>query len=674
MCMARKLFLNLYLFILCTIAFSQDTQLFKTHHSPFAVMQSARVGDVKWTEGFWADLLEVCHTTMVPHMWELFTNPEYSQAYNNFKVAAGLMEGRHRGAKFNDGDFYKWMEAAAYIYADTHDESLNQILDEIIQVIAKAQRKDGYIHTPVIIEQRNGQQTQEWNDQLHFETYNMGHLMTTASVHYQVTGKTSLLDVAIHAAHYLKTVSQTTPKELANATICPSHYMGIIDLYRLTHDVEYLDVAKRLIDIRSMTDHGTDHNQDRIPFREQTEARGHAVRANYLYAGVTDVYLETGGPSLLPALESIWQDVVTRKMYITGSTGALYDGASPDGSSDHSSIQLVHQAYGRSYQLPNITAYNETCATIGNGLWNWRMLRTTGESRFADVLELSLYNGILSGISLEGKHYFYTNPLRVDADLPIPLRWSRERQDYYGSFCCPPNVVRVIAGISQYAYGISERCVWINLYGSNEFKTNLPGNTSVHLKQTSNYPWDGNIKIEILSDAADEFELKFRIPDWADQAEIFINGNRISDHVTLHSYYSIKRNWQPHDTIILNLPMKVKLMEANPLVEELRNQTAVKRGPVIYCLESKDMSDFTKVSDVFIPKDITFVPKHEPKLLHGVTVLEGNANIQPPKKWENTLYQERKQTTIQSINIRMIPYFSWGNRGKSEMTVWLPIQ
>lgn len=669
----------MYKFLLCLLifiyfyeqGFSQNE--FHRHASPYSVFQSVDIDDVKWTDGFWGKQFESCHHKMIPHMWELFNNPEYSQAYNNFKVAAGLMQGRHRGAKFNDGDFYKWMEAASHSYAITKDESINTLLDEIIPVIAQSQREDGYIHTPVVIAQRQGNENKEWNDQLHFETYNMGHLMTTACVHFYATGKTTLLDVAIKAAHYLNKLSLESPNELANVTICPSHYMGIIDIYRVTNDQTFLQLAERLIDMRSLTENGGDHNQDRIPFRDQREAVGHAVRANYLYAGAADIYLENGDDSLLPPLNNIWHDLVLRKMYITGSTGALYDGASPDGSKNHSDIQLVHQAYGRAYQLPNITAYNETCATIGSALWNWRMLRMNGESRYADVLELALYNGILSGISLDGTTYFYTNPLRVVEDLPFPLRWSRERQDYYGSFCCPPNVVRIIAGISQYAYGISDNQLWVNLYGSNELNSKFTDGNSIKLKQTTAYPWDGNIRIEILESQKDEYEMLLRIPGWAENAQLSINGSLSSETLKSGSYHSMTRNWKPKDTVELKLDMPVKLMEAHPLAEELRNQTAIQRGPVIYCLESIDLPKDTNLTNVSIPLDIELKNIDEPELLEGITVLEGNVNIQNSNQWDNSLYREINKKKSSEVLTRFIPYYAWGNRGKSEMSVWLPL-
>ena len=412
--------ISFFLICLVTGSLCNAGGLTDTSASRHVKLRSVDIKDVKWTEGFWNDRFEWCRKIVIPNMQRLLEDPEISHAYDNFLVAAGRKDGRHRGPKWHDGDFYKWLEAVAFVYAVTDDEKLDILMDRIIEVIGKSQREDGYIHTPVIIAQRQHLlRDVEFHNRLDFETYNMGHLMTCACVHYRATGKTNLLDIAKKAADFLYRCYRDSPSILANNAICPSHYMGIIEMYRTCKDPRYLELAKGLIDIRDLVKEGSDHNQDRIPLRAQTQAAGHAVRANYLYAGVADVYAETGDSSLLRALEEIWNDVTYRKLYITGATGALYDGASPDGSRSHSSIQLVHQAYGRPYQLPNITAYNESCAIVGLILWNWRMLATTGQARYADLIEQAYYNSLLSTISLDGKKFFYTNPLgRVD-ELPF---------------------------------------------------------------------------------------------------------------------------------------------------------------------------------------------------------------------------------------------------------------
>ncbi|RJP32012.1 MAG: glycoside hydrolase family 127 protein [Candidatus Omnitrophota bacterium] len=638
-------------------------------------MQSVDLDDVRWTNGFWADQFDLCHNTMIPNLWRIFSDPKISHAYTNFRIAAGLEEGNHHGPKFNDGDFYKWLEAAAFTYAISKDAKLDRLMDQIIDVIARSQRDDGYLHTPVLIVQKHGNENiRELQNQLHFETYNIGHLLTTACIHHRATGKTSLLAVAIKAAEYLIHVCEHSPMELARITICPSHYMGIIDLYRVTHDQRYLELAKTLIDIRALNPTGTDHNQDRIAFREQTTAVGHAVRANYLYAGAADVYLETGDSTLLNTLEQIWRDVVYRKMYVTGATGALYDGASPDGSRNHSEIQLVHQAYGRPYQLPNITAYNETCATIGNALLNWRMLQITGEARFADVLELALYNGILAGISLDGKQFFYTNPLRTVKNLPFDLRWSRERKPYISSFCCPPNVVRAIAEVSRYAYSVSENSVCINLFGSNELDTRLPDGSHITLRQKTDYPWNGHVTIEVQSVEKPDFAMNVRIPEWANNVKIQLNRQNIDALCKPGSYFSLQKSWTQGDTVEINFPMPATLIQAHPLIEELRNQVAVKRGPLVYCLESTDLPDSIEIDQVMIPRDIQFHSQFESDVLGGIVTLKGTALAMEKPDWTNHLYRELQSSTGRPISIQLIPYYAYGNRDASEMSVWMPLR
>ena len=654
---------------------SENKATANTLTSPYTKIHSIGIGDVRWTDGFWGERFKLCHETMIPNMWQLLEDPQISHAYDNFLIAAGLKKGRHRGPKWHDGDFYKWLEAAAFVYGVTKDEKPNRQMDSIIEVIGKGQREDGYIHTPVIISQRNqNPTTTEFKNRLDFETYNMGHLMTCACIHYRATGKTTLLQIAQKAADFLYRLYKKSPLNLANNAICPSHYMGVVEMYRTTKDPRYLELAKGLIDIRDMVEAGTDHNQDRISFRKQTKAFGHAVRANYLYAGAADVYTETGDKSLLAALESIWHDVANRKMYITGATGALYDGASPDGSKDHSAIQLVHQAYGREFQLPNLTAYNESCATVGFVLWNWRMLEITAQTSYADILELALYNGVLSTISLDGKKFFYTNPLRALDDMPFELRWSRKREPYISCFCCPPNIVRTIAKIGSYAYSVSNEGVWFNLYGSNVLDTELSDGFRIRLRQQTDYPWDGLIRITIEDAPKGEFSIFLRIPGWTNSAGVTVNGTLTDRNLTAGQYFQIKRKWSAGDLIELALPMPVQLIEANPLAEDIRNQVAIKRGPIVYCLESIDLPDGVEIMNVAIPPQIKLRSHFEKELLGGVTVLEGKAHVLAGSNWGQTLYREIEHQEPKAADIRLIPYYAWGNRGKSEMTVWIPLR
>jgi DUF1680 family protein len=358
--------------------------------------------------------------------------------------------------------------------------------------------------------------------------------------------------------------------------------MGVVELYRTTGELRYLALAERLLAMRNLVEDGGDDNQDRIPFLQQREAVGHAVRANYLYAGAADLLIETEDDRLRAPLESCWHNLVTRKMYVTGGCGALYDGASPDGSPDQSQITRVHQAYGRDYQLPNVTAHNETCAAIGSVLWNWRMFLLTGEAKYIDVLELALYNSVLSGVSLSGVDYFYVNPLRQTDPLPVALRWSRTRVPFVTSYCCPPNVLRTIAQANGYAYAraADEEAVYVNLYGSGTLAIKFAG-APFRLRQTTEYPWAGRVQITIDSCPADEVALHLRIPGWAIDATLRVNGEPVDADLTPGTFAELRRAWTPGDVVELELPMPATLLEANPLVEETRNQVAVKRGPIV---------------------------------------------------------------------------------------------
>jgi DUF1680 family protein len=608
-------------------------------------------------------------------MWQLLRDPQISHAYDNLLIAANLKTGSHRGPKWHDGDFYKWLEAAAFVYGITRDESLDRQMDMIIQVIGKTQREDGYIHSPVVIAQRQGDsKADEFRNRLDFETYNMGHLMTCACIHYRATGKTTLLRIARKAADYLYGLYKRSPQILANNAICPSHYMGIVEMYRTFHDPRYLELAKGLIDIRDQVTQGTDHNQDRLPFRQQTQVAGHAVRANYLFAGVADVFAETGDSSLLDTLTTLWQDAALRKTYITGATGALYDGASPDGSKAHSAIQLVHQAYGRAYQLPNVTAYNESCATIGFALWNWRMLGITAQARYADMLEQILYNGLLATISLDGKRFFYRNTLRQVDDLPFELRWSHHREPYISCFCCPPNIVRTIAEVAGYAYSLTDNGIWVNIYGSNVLDTSLPNGSRLKLVQETEYPWDGTICFTLVEPPPTSMSVFLRIPGWSLEAKVRVNGMSLNRAPQAGQYYEVKRTWTKDDRIELTLPMPIQLLEAHPLVEQTRNQVAVKRGPLVYCLESMDLPDGTDIIGIALTTTTKFNTQFVSDLLGGITVLRGQALRLPTDKWDGALYRNISGKAPQFIDVTLIPYYTWGNRGHSEMTVWLPVR
>jgi uncharacterized protein len=351
----------------------------------------------------------------------------------------------------------------------------------------------------------------------------------------------------------------------------------------------------------------------------------------------------------------------------------LYDGLSQEGISyKPDSIQKIQQAYGKNYQLPNMTAHNETCANIGNVLWNWRMLQLTGETKYADVMELSLYNSVLSGISMDGNKFFYTNPLAASKDYPYDLRWSGGRQKYISkSNCCPPNTIRTIAEVSDYMYSIGEKGLYINMYGGNVLNTELHDGTKLKLEQTTNYPWDGKIVLTIKEAAANPVNIYLRIPGWCKSYSLKIN-NSFPKVIDMENGYVIAgRQWKAGDMIELVLDMRVTLLESNPLVEETRNQVTIKRGPIVYCLESADLPK-QNVFDVLIPATIKLQPVPMKIDIGNVMALTGEARLLQNANWKNTLYKEANIKTI-PIKIKLIPYYAWANRGQTDMTVWMPL-
>ncbi|KOP38223.1 glycoside hydrolase family 127 protein [Flavobacterium sp. WLB] len=658
---------------LSTVIFAQNKGLVANSESPYSKLQSVGLQDVKWTKGFWKEQFDVETKNTLPYMWDLYHN-ETSHAYKNFEIAAGLSKGTFKGPSFHDGDFYKIFEGMAATYAVTKDKKLDAEMDKAIALFAKVQRKDGYIHTPVLIDERWGTLgPEEVKKQLGFEKYNMGHLMTAACIHYRATGKTNFLNIAKGVADFLYDFYKKASPELARNAICPSHYMGIVEMYRTTKNPKYLELANNLIDIRGTTNDGTDDNQDRVPFRQQTTAMGHAVRANYLYAGVADLYAETGEKKLLDNLESIWDDVTYRKMYITGGCGSLYDGVSPDGTSyDPTVVQKIHQAYGRPFQLPNATAHTETCANIGNVLWNWRMLQITGDAKYADIVELALYNSVLSGMDLEGEKFLYNNPLNVSNDLPFHQRWGNEREGYIAlSNCCAPNVTRTIAEVGNYAYNISKEGLYVNLYGSNQLKTKSLNGEEIEIEQQTNYPWDGKITLKIVKAPKDLQNFFLRIPGWSQNASISVNNSKITDKIVSGTYLKLNQKWKKGDVIELNLPMPVELMEANPLVEEVKNQVAVKRGPLVYCLESDQLPAKISVNDVALNVKSKFTTNNFTLNNRNLVSIDAEAVLNSNNSWNKTLYKPLSSKDATVVSVKLIPYFAWGNKGKGEMTVWM---
>lgn len=641
----------------------------------------------RWSSGFWGGVHERTRDVTIPQIWSSLSDPAISPGLTNFRIAAGLEAGTHLGPPFMDGDFYKWLEAAIARLETDPDPELAARIEDIAQLIASVQREDGYLHTPTIISARNHEDALALADRFHFETYNLGHLITAGVKHYEVTGSTTLLDAAKKAAAFLEDLATNKPLELARSAICPSHYMAVVDLYRATGDERYLRLSEAFVRVRDDFQ-GGDDNQDRLPVREQTVVAGHAVRANYLYAGLADLVAETGDDELTSVLERLWQDVVDTKLYITGGAGALYDGASPDGSPWQDQISRVHQAYGRAYQLPNTTAHNESCANIGLILWGERMLSLTGDARYADVIEQVAFNSLLSSISLAGSEYFYTNPLRQVRDLPFPLRRpgdtaihptpppppsdERLREPYLSCFCCPPNIARTLARFHERAASLGDDGLFIHLYGGSSIDVSTDDGRRLALREDSDYPWSGELTFTVTDAGGTGIPLHLRIPGWSSGATLTVNGDDVA--VTEPGTYTrVEREWRAGDVIVLTLPMPVRVLRAHRLAEEATNQVAVRRGPVVYCLESADLPGGVVLEQAALRRGGGLTPVDGEVDGTRIVALEADIAVLPKQPDDDPLYADLGDAELSTAKTRFVPYFAWGNRGAGEMSVWLPL-
>ncbi|HET8896470.1 MAG TPA: beta-L-arabinofuranosidase domain-containing protein, partial [Protaetiibacter sp.] len=650
--------------------------------SPHAPLQHLGAANARWVSGFWGDITARTREVTVPGMWQSLRDPAISPGLRNFRLAAGLEEGEHTGPPFMDGDLYKWLEAAIAELEVSPDPALTDTVESVAALIASVQREDGYVHTPTLIAARHHQNALALADRFHFETYNLGHLITTGVRHFEVTGSTTLLDAAKGAARFLENLATNEPVELARSAICPSHYMAVIDLYRATHDEQYLRLAEAFVRVRDDFQ-GGDDNQDRLPVRDQKVVAGHAVRANYLYAGLADIVAETGDAELQGVLEDLWSDVVDTKLYVTGGCGALYDGASPDGDPWQEEISRIHQAYGRAYQLPQTTAHAESCANIGMILWSERMLALTGEARYADVIEQIAYNALLASISLDGTRYFYTNALRQVRDLPYPLRMpgdtgqhpvpapppsdARLRETYLSCFCCPPNIARTLARFHERAASVSSNGLYVHQYGGSSIRFALPDGRNLALREISDYPWNGRIEFTVEEAAGGGMPLHLRVPGWSKDAALTVNGapTAIADP---GGYATIDREWLVGDVVMLDLPMPVRMLRAHRLAEEATNQVAVQRGPIVYAVESADLPEGVHLEQAALRRGAVLTPVEGEVAGARVVALEGEIAVLPPAS--EALYDDVDAAAVGAASVRLIPYFAWGNRGPSEMSVW----
>jgi len=613
-------------------------------HSPHAKLRPVPLTAVRLEDAFWAPRLAVNREVTLPAQLK---QCEETGRIDNFRRAAGKKQIDFQGIYFNDSDVYKWAEAAAFSLATHPDPVLEADLDAVIAEIAAAQEEDGYLDTYFTFE-RKPERFTNLRD-LH-EIYCAGHLIQAAVAHHRATGKTTLLEVATRLADCL---DKTFGLDLRSGACGHEEAeMALVELYRETGQTRYLKLAHFFIEQRGKKPGlfgNSAYYQDHVPFIDQTEVTGHAVRQLYLTCGAADVVAETGDTAYRDALEALWRSFTQRRMYVTGGAGSRYEG----------------EAFGADYELPNDRAYTETCAAIASVMWNWRMLNLTGETRFADIMETTLYNGMLSGLSLDGTHYFYQNPL---AD-----RGKHRRQEWFGCACCPPNVARMLASLPGYFASVSEAGVHLHLYATGTATVSLPEGGTVRLRAETDYPWNGEVVIRIEEAPEAPFTLYLRVPNWCRDAHVELNGTDIFPTMTLRGRAEIHRVWQAGDTVRLTLPMPVDRIVSHPHVLGNRGRVALRRGPLIYCLEQVDHSD-ADVWDIVLPDNAELTPEFVPGLLGGVTVLRGQAIAQGTEEWTRRLYRPKeilREPSTRPVSITAIPYYAWANREPGPMQVWI---
>ena len=612
--------------------FDLNSLIFGSTHTERTVLNAVPFTEVKLTDKFWAPRIEINRTVTLP---QCFHQCEITNRIRNFEVAGGSVEGKFDGIYFNDSDVYKVVEGAAYSLWVHPDPELDKYLDDLIAKIALAQQKDGYLNTYFTLVEPD----KRWSNlPVMHELYCAGHLFEAAVAHYRATGKRNLLDIAIKFADYIDSVFGED--RLIGVAGHEEIELALVKLYEVTGEKRYLGLAKFFIDKKGLK--GTEYNQDHLPVRQQSEIVGHAVRAMYLYAGVADVAKYTDDSALMATMDRIWADVTQRKMYITGGIG-------PSGHNEGFTVP---------YDLPNESAYAETCAAIGMALWNYRLLLLHGQSKYADILERVLYNGSISGVSMDGDKFFYVNPMTS--------RGNHHRQPWFGCACCPTSFVRFIPQIPGYIYATSTDGIWVNLYISSQTKVKI-GNVDVEFSQETDYPWFGNVKMTVKPSVNAVFGVNMRLPDWCNSVKISVNGQLFDAKSSDNGYININREWRSGDIISLEMAMPIQRISANPRVNADIGKTALQRGPIVYCLEAVDNDG--SVLDVALPRNAKLEPSFKPDLLDGVVILQGKGLRPGDVEWDNVLYQPVDNDV--DANITAIPYYAWDNRSAGEMAVWL---
>ncbi|MRN52573.1 glycoside hydrolase family 127 protein [Paenibacillus monticola] len=629
---------------------------------------------------FWGRYIQLVQDVVIPYQYEALHDrvpeAEPSHAIANFEIAAGRKKGEFHGFVFQDSDVAKWLEAVGYSLTIKRDAVLERQADEVIDLIGEAQQADGYLNTYFTIKEP-GKRWTNLND-CH-ELYCAGHFIEAAVSYYEATGKRKLLDIMCRMVDHINSVFGPEAGKLRGYDGHQEIELALVKLYRLTGDEKYLLLSSFFIDQRGQQPHfleqewetrgrinhwvgKTDtldlkYNQAHLPVREQSVAIGHSVRAVYMYTAMADLAALTGDEALRKACVRLWNNLADKQMYITGGIGSTHAG----------------EAFTFDYDLPNDTAYAETCASIGLIFFAQRMLRLSPDAQYADVMERALYNNVLGSMAQDGKHYFYVNPLEVWPQAcncnPDKQHVKSERQGWFGCACCPPNVARLLTSLNQYIYTTHGDTLYTNLYIGSELNTKL-GDTQVAIHQQSNYPWEGTVTMQVNPAAAAEFGIALRIPSWSQGMEIRVNGELLNMAMDVEQGYRIiRRVWAAGDVIEVQVPMEAHRVYAHPLLQADAHKTAIQRGPLVYCLEGTDNGQ--SLSPISISEAGAFTEAFDKTLLGGAVVVESSGFCVEQESWNGGLYG-RDKAMVQPVTLKAIPYYLWGNRGSGEMKVWIP--
>ena len=632
----------------------KDEGVIDLTRSPYAKLKTVPVRAVVIEKGFWSPRRATNVSASIPTMRDELVN---HGRMDNFLRLEAKSSAPQKGPVYSDSDIYKWTEAVGFALQSENLPDLRRTTDQMIQTVVAAQEQSGYLNTYYVAD-KAAQRMLPHTQEVGHELYNIGHLLQGSIAYYRATGDPALLNAGMKFVDgFLLPNYGPGAEQKPIVAGHPEIEMSLIELYRTTGNRRYLDLAGYIL-------HGDDRLKLRpesitymfcgIPFTSRTKLEGHAVRAMYACCGATDYYLETGDQTYWNTLNTLWHDLSEHQMYITGGVGARSEG----------------ESFGDPYELPNAQAYGESCAAIGNMMWNWRMLAASGEARFADVIERALYNGINSGMSLDGKLYCYRNPLAHDSSTGDKIR-----NPWYDTTCCPPNLERTLAALPGYFYSTSDEGVYVHLYDNSTMNWHLHSGTPIEMKQETNYPWEGSVQLHVKPAKAEAFTVYVRIPSWSRATTVKLNGTAV-DSVKAGQYLPIHHNWSGSDVVEVSFDMQPQVIHANPAVTDDMGRIAVQRGPIVYCMEQLDQQAGRAPIEFYgYSAHLEADSKHhfEPDLLGGIVTLEHpGAYAKVPSS--ESLYQAGQPSTAkaESTALKLIPYYAWANREDSSMQVWIP--